>query len=108
LDIERLKYCHLWQKDDLTRDDLDFCVFRRLEESSHFDRVIVRCNRCGQLYLYDSVEEGKWAGGDVINTAIIPVDEHDIEELKNKPSTKLFAMKPRLHWEGDKIYWIGK
>jgi hypothetical protein len=108
VDIEQLKQCHLWQKDDLTRDDLDFRVVARLEKSSHGDRVIVKCNRCGQHYLFESVEEGKWAGGDVINTAIIPVDQQDLFALMYKPSVKLFAVKPRLHWEGDKIYWIGK
>ena len=55
------------------------------------------------------MEEGKWGGGDIIHTALIPVDkEEDIEELRNKPSIELFAIKPRLQWEHDKIYWIGK
>ena len=100
--------CHLWQKEIVEKDDLDFEVIDRIIKSSHFDRFIVKCRRCGQLYLYEFVEIGKWTGGDIIYTAFIPVDEEDIEELKNKTSSELFAIKPRLQWEHDNIYWVGK
>jgi hypothetical protein len=50
------------------------------------------------------VEVGKWGGGDIIHTAFIPIDEKDIEELKDKSPIELFAISPRLHWENDKIY----
>ena len=108
LDIKRLENCHLWQQKVITKGDLDFVVIDRIINSSHFDRFTVKCKRCGQLYLYEFVEVGKWGGGDVIHTAFIPIDEKDIEELKDKSSIELFAISPRLQWENDNIYWIGK
>ena len=54
------------------------------------------------------MEVGKWGGGDVIYSAFIPVDENDIEEHRNRSSIELFAIKPRIQWDGDNIYWVGK
>ena len=106
--IKRRVSCHLWEKEVITKDDLDFDVVSEITKSSHFDRFVVRCKRCGQLYLYEFVEEGKWGGGDIIHTAFVPIDEKDTEEFRNKPSLEVFSIRPRLQWDFDTLYWIGR
>jgi predicted RNase H-like HicB family nuclease len=108
LAIKEPKTCHLWQKEIVTKDDLDFAVVAEIFKSSHFDRFVVRCKRCGQLYLYEFVEEGKWGGGDTIHTAFIPVEQRDIGQLRNEPSVRIFSIRPRLQWEFDSLYWVGR
>ena len=106
--------CHLWQKEKLTPEDLDFEIVETIEESSHFDRSILRCKRCGQLYFYEFLEFIDWEGGDdKMHVTHIPIEEKDIEELKTKSSLELLAYSPRLQWDthgenADKVIWIGK
>jgi hypothetical protein len=100
--------CHLWRQNEVTKNDLDFTVVHELIRSSHFDRFIVRCNRCSQLYIYEFVESGKWGGGDSINTVFIPIKDVDLYQMGKIPSTLLFSAKPRLEWTSDRLYWMGR
>lgn len=101
------KQCHLWQKEKITSDDFDFETIEIIIESSHFDRLILRCKQCGQLYFYECVEFVDWAGGnDDSYEKYIPVEEKDIPELKKKDSLDLFSLIPHIQRNNGKISWV--
>ena len=41
-------------------------------------------------------------------TVFIPVDEIDRKEIENASSQKLNAIKPRLQWDDNRIFRVGK
>jgi len=102
--------CHLWKKKKLTPKDLQFEEVKSIIESSHFDRSIYKCKRCGQLYFYEFYEEIDWLGGnDKIYTTYIPIDadEKIIENLNERTPLELLAVSPMLRWDSDdKIVWV--
>jgi hypothetical protein len=103
--------CHLWTKNVLTEDDFDFEKVETLYESSHFDHIIYRCKKCGQLYFYDFYE---WVdfenGNDKIYITYVPISA--IEEgikMNDNPNLQMKDFSPRLLWEPDgSIFWVGK
>ncbi len=104
--------CHLWQKEKITLDDLDFEIVKTYWDSSHFWRDLQKCNKCGQLYIGDTVEFVDWRGGnDEIYTIFIPVSEEELEEndFSKLSSIELFMFSPRILWDKDgSKKWIGK
>lgn len=102
------KQCHLW-----VNPNLDGFKFERVEtytESSHFDRGLLKCPECGQLYYWEFYEEIDWdEGNDKMYSTYIPIDYDKtlIEELNKKSSLELLTITPRLQWDPDgSIKWI--
>jgi hypothetical protein len=58
--------CHVWNNPALTWDDLKglFETEKVYSESSHFERYLLRCPECGQLYFYEFYEVVDWDDGD--------------------------------------------
>ena len=102
--------CHLWQRKDLTPRDLTSDNFNYVEtvaESDHFNRKVVRCCKCGQLYFIEYLRiQDRISGGEDLYHTFIPVEERDIPKVKIRDSFELLAVQPRLHWVNDRIFWI--
>ena len=106
--------CHLWQKEKLDASDLDFEVVTKFIESSHFDRNIVRCKQCGQLYYHEFYEHINFDGNDDMYDTWIPIESSE-EETKMltdaETPIELLQFSPRLHWafvggKDEAIRWI--
>ncbi len=103
--------CHLWQKENLTREDLDFETIKTYWDSSHFWRLLQKCKQCGQLYINDTIEFVDWEeGNDELYTTMIPVSE---EELLKYDFSKIYGVDllenfhPLIFWApGNNIKWI--
>ena len=104
--------CHLWQKDNIEPEDFDFEIVKIYWDYSHEERNLVRCKRCGQLYIYDSVEIEDWEeGNDELYVTIIPVSEDELKEndFSKLAPIELFKFSPRILWDSDgSIKWIGR
>jgi hypothetical protein len=101
--------CHLWQKVTLTRDDLDFESIIHFADESHFERSVVRCRRCGQLYLFQFYELVDWQNGnDTTFTIYVPIRQNDIERMRNISPLELIQSTPRLQYDGENLIWIGR
>lgn len=104
--------CHLWQKEKITLDDLDFETIKTYWDSSHFWRLLQKCKQCGQLYIDDTVEFVIYGGdGDEIYTMFIPISEEELEknDFNELSSIELFTFSPRILWDKDgSKKWIGK
>lgn len=104
--IEPLQ-CHLWTKERLTPEDLDFETIEKFVESSHLDHSILKCRQCGQLYFYEFYEVVDFFGGeDDMYTTYIPVKEYSSDQLKIISPMDILAYTPRLQWDNKKIVWI--
>jgi len=100
--------CHLWQKAGLVSGDFDFESVETYYESSHFDRKLLRCKRCGQLYYYEYYEIVNFAGGgdDQQYCTYIPVrTKEEIEMLNGMNSFELLMVIPRLQFD-DCVKWM--
>ncbi|MFH1780782.1 MAG: hypothetical protein ABH841_02160 [Candidatus Nealsonbacteria bacterium] len=106
------KNCHLWQKENITGNDLDFETVKTYWDSSHFWRLLQKCKRCGQLYIDDTVEFVDWVDGkDEIYTTIIPVSEEEVikHDFSKLSGIELFMFSPRILWDKDgSKKWIGR
>jgi len=93
--------CILWNKANLTPADLDFERVKTFTESSHFDRNILKCKECGQLYFHEFYEIVNFGGDDDMYDTFIPVETN--EEIKILSETKepmeLLQFSPRLQWD---------
>ena len=102
--------CHLWQRKDLTPEDLTDDNFKNIvtiAESDHFNRKVVRCGKCGQVYFFEYLRiQDRISIGEDLYRTFIPVEEGDIPKVKIKDSFELLAIQPRLHWVNDRIFWI--
>lgn len=106
------KNCHLWQKQNITDDDIDLDIVKKYWDHSHSWRFLGKCKKCGQLYIDDSVEFVNWNGGDdEIFTVIVPVSEAELAEhnFNDIPPKELFNFTPVLFCDPkNRIRWIGK
>jgi len=87
--------CHLWMKDRLTYNDLDYlAVVKEYVESSHFSRWLSRCSLCGQLYFREFYEVVDWDKGDDKQYAtIIPVEsESEADEINELNPLELILL----------------
>lgn len=112
--------CHLWQKENLTDEDIDignnFELLHTFVDESHLCRDLLKCRNCGQLYFYEFYEEIDWKeGNDQQYCTFIPVGTKDeAEDIAKISPVALLQISPRLQrdWpaEADKsaIHWIGK
>jgi (p)ppGpp synthase/HD superfamily hydrolase len=109
--------CHLWNKEDLTSDDLNtaFDELHTFSQDSHFSRKLVRCKDCGQLYLKEFFEEIDWVDGeDPQYITYVPVmSMEDAEEVNKARVWELQKFSPRLNSDYPKdkpklIHWVGK
>ncbi len=102
-------HCHLWQERTLTRDDLDLESIVSFADESHFARSVVRCRRCGQLYVFQFYELVDWQNGnDAMSTVYVPIEKDDIESMRRARPVDLTQSTPRLQWCGDKLKWVGQ
>jgi hypothetical protein len=78
--------CHLWQKENLSSDDLDLEKVMEFYNRVHAWRFLMRCRGCGQLYVDDNSEiiRGK---KDLIFTTLYPVSEIELKEIDFSQST---------------------
>ena len=70
--------CHLWNKTDLTAEDLrqDLENEKIYYDESHLMRRLMKCKKCGQLYFYEFYEEIDYQeGNDPQYRTWIPVDD---------------------------------
>ncbi len=110
--------CVLWREPErLAAPDAErFEFLENFVESSHWDRALLKCRECGQLYFFEFYETIDWEGGDDAQyTTYIPVQtREEIETLKHASLLDLSLFSPRLRSErptGAKaatIGWIGK
>ncbi len=110
--------CVLWQQPGLVAslDAERFEVLETFVESSHWDRSLLKCLECGQVYFWEFYETIDWEGGDdAQHTTYIPVQTpEEVEVLKNASVFDLRLFSPRL--ERDRptganaatMRWVGK
>jgi hypothetical protein len=110
--------CHLWQKEEITSDDISvfscFEILHTFEDDSHLMRRLIRCKDCGQLYFYEFYEEIDWVGGnDPQYRTYIPIEsEEEAREMAKLSPSGLLRFRPRLQndWPANakktKIQWI--
>lgn len=59
--------CHLWQKEELTEQDLytgnSFELLRTFADENHLSRCLLKRKDCGRLYFYEFYEEIDWKQG---------------------------------------------
>jgi len=117
--IQKPLQCHLWQKEEVSSDDLaaeNFAVVKTYLDESHAIRRLLQCRHCGQLYFYEFTEEIDWEGGnDPQHRVWIPVGSRaEAGELSRLPRLELLQLSPRLQsdWpqevEKPQVQWIGK
>lgn len=108
--------CHLWDDPDIiTKSFDDFAMIKSYEDSSHFDRALIKCTQCNQLYFYEFYEEIDWEDGDDPQyITLIPVESEQEADLINSYSPlELLMLSPRLCKDSPKgketsVYWFGK
>ncbi len=72
-------------------------VVKDFEDSSHFDRSLLRCRACGQLYFYEFYEEIDWANGnDPTYRTWVPVEEKDVDSLLKTDIWTIHHYAPRI------------
>lgn len=101
--------CNLWNKNNLTTEDLEFEIIQIYLDESHFSRSLVRCKECGQLYYSEFYEIIDWDDGDDNQfRTYIPIDSNPniIENLNNMSPLELLGCSPRLQRDNaSKIQW---
>jgi hypothetical protein len=110
--------CVLWQQPALivSLDDERFEALETFVESSHWDRALLKCRECGQLYFWEFYETIDWEGGDDAQySTYIPVQTpEEVDALKEATVFEIRDFSPRLqqdHPTGAKaatVRWIGK
>lgn len=91
--------CHLWNKADLTAEDLQASLVNIKEylDESHLMRSLKRCTKCGQLYLYQILEEVDWTDSEDEQYRIwIPVGNIEKADELNVLSDMELMQYPRL------------
>jgi hypothetical protein len=107
--------CVLWRKPELVASPVaeNFEVLETLIESSHWDRVLLKCRECGQVYFFEFYETIDWdAGDDSHCSTYIPVQTpEEVEVLKKAPVGDLSLFSPRLlrnYPTPSTVRWIGR
>lgn len=115
MELKKPTQCILWNKANLTPADFGFERVRTFTESSHFDRNILKCKECGQLYFHEFYEIVNFGGDDDMYDTYIPVEnDEDIKILsETKEPMELLQFSPRLQYDfkngkNRPLHWIGK
>lgn len=110
--------CQLWQKEQVTSEDLQLSsrleIIKTFEDDSHLKRHLLRCRDCGQLYFYEFYEWIDWVGGnDPQYRTFLPIkSEEEANKLAKMTPSELLQWYPRLQydWPADaerpSIRWI--
>lgn len=93
----------------------DFVRVRHYVDDSHFQRSLLQCKDCGQLYFYEFYELVDWKkGNDPQYRTLIPVaSEGEADKIKSLGSVQLLDITPRLqidwpsHSPAPVVQWIG-
>ena len=96
--------CHLWTAEKIGEAPMDFERVQSYFESDHFDRFLLRCRRCGQLYYTEFYEVVDFDNGDdkQYQTFIpIPSDNNEelIKDLNARSQMALLGVSPRLNYD---------
>lgn len=85
--------CHLW-KSYITYDEVlyQFEPIKVFEESFYFDKMLLNCKKCGQLYFYEWLEEIDWE----YSTWIPIASAKDAELLNRLEPVEILKYTPRL------------
>jgi len=108
------KNCYLWQKQNITKDDIDLDIVKKYWDHSHSWRFLSKCKECGQLYIEDSIDFVEFDDDgreDEFFTLMVPVSEKELAEndFSKIPPKELFDYYPLLFWGADdRIKWIGE
>lgn len=115
MELKKPTQCILWNKSNLASADLDFELVKTFTESSHFDRDILKCKECGQLYLHEFYEVVNFDGDDDMYDTYIPIENKENIKIlaETKEPIELLEFSPRLQYDfkGGKespLRWIGK
>lgn len=114
MELKKPTKCILWNKANATPADFDFERVRTFTESSHFDRNILKCRECGQLYFHEFYEVVNFGDDDMYDTYIPVETEEEIKILsETKNSLELLQFSPRLQYDFERgknspLRWIGK
>lgn len=116
--LDRTPYgCHLWQSKQVDEDDLlgRLKPIKTYVEESYFSRRLMKCIKCGRLYLKEFYEEIDWVDGDdpQYNTYVPVLNENDAETVNKLNYLEIHTITPRikLDWpkgEDRKAYWVGR
>jgi hypothetical protein len=110
--------CQLWQKEQVTSEDIRlssrFEILNTFEDDSHLVRHLLRCRDCGQLYFYEFYEWIDWIGGnDPQYHTFLPIEsDGEARKLAKMTSGELLQFYPRLQkdWPADAerptIRWV--
>lgn len=94
--------CQLWQKEQVTNEDIQlsshFEHLNTFEEDTHGVRRLLRCRECGQLYFYEFYEWVDWTGGDDSSISLLlPIQsEEEASKLANMATSELLQLSPHL------------
>ncbi|HBB37251.1 MAG: hypothetical protein A2374_05330 [Candidatus Moranbacteria bacterium RIFOXYB1_FULL_44_23] len=91
--------CHLWKEENMPSNDKEMAdnfddvrAFEDLDEPD-VDRLVCKCNQCGQTYFYEILN--MWNGSVYVN--IIPVEnEKEAEKMKNLSRYDILKYVPRI------------
>jgi hypothetical protein len=94
--------CHLWNKRDLSVEDLrqDLACEQEYVDDSHLIRRLLSCKKCGQLYFYEFYEEIDWQeGNDPQYRTWIPVDDRESAQSLNALSVFEILKYPSIRYD---------
>jgi len=107
--------CILWNEPEkITSETFDgFDVVEKYVDTSHWERSLLKCRGCGQLYFHEFYEEVDWEDGeDPQYWTYIPVEsDEEIALLKKTTYLELLQCFPRLQKDFPKsaekpnIFW---
>ncbi len=110
--------CVLWQQPELVAslDAERFEVLETFVESSHWDRALLKCRECGQVYFWEFYEMIDWEGGDDAQySTYIPVHTRaEVDALKKASVLETRDFSPRLQKDhptdakAPTVRWISK
>ena len=97
--------CHLFHQPRIQREDIHFEIVAVYEESSHYDRKLLRCQDCGALFLFEFYERVDWnEGNDEMYCTYVQVEDAAAAEAMNR-ERNIRCYRPVIFWEPDgRIY----
>jgi hypothetical protein len=110
------RQCIFWRDEERVRGPVDprFELVAQYADESHFQRYLLKCRECGQLYFFEFQEEIDWSHGkDPQFTTYIPVSSiEQATALADITPEALLEVSPRLcidfpkDAENSTVYWI--
>ncbi len=89
--------CRLWQKKNLTMEDLEFENVHTYEDDFHIWHKLKKCPECGQLYFYQFYEDDWMFGDEEITVIYIPVESREeADKLAEASPMELMVTLPHI------------